>query len=63
MIFEKLNTGYRMPKPKNYPMPDDIYNMIVTCWNKKAEDRPTFQHLYNYLDAYNISSERAYHPL
>ncbi|KAM4695228.1 tyrosine-protein kinase FRK [Discoglossus pictus] len=43
MTLEKLEEGYRMPQPPNCPL--DLYNIMLECWNKSPEDRPTFETL------------------
>lgn len=38
-----LKDGYRMPKPSH--LDDEIYALMSECWEKEANDRPTFEFL------------------
>ncbi|XP_063299570.1 tyrosine-protein kinase FRK [Pelobates fuscus] len=42
-VLDKLEQGYRIPKPLNCPL--DLYNIMLECWNASPEDRPTFETL------------------
>jgi tyrosine-protein kinase Fer len=42
--LEQVNKGYRLPAPDNCP--EDIYKMMVSCWQKEPSDRPSFKQLY-----------------
>ncbi|XP_073254898.1 proto-oncogene tyrosine-protein kinase receptor Ret-like [Porites lutea] len=39
-IPNKLQKGYRMPKPKH--VEKKLYQLMVQCWQVKPNDRPTF---------------------
>lgn len=47
-VLSKLKQGYRHPEPTNCP--DDLYDMMLKCWNENQEKRPTFEKLYNFLE-------------
>ena len=63
-VLSSIVTGYRMPRPDNCP--SDLYKHMLRCWNKKPEERPTFESLQydledyfviengNYMDAGNL---------
>ncbi|XP_062540786.1 tyrosine-protein kinase Src64B-like [Armigeres subalbatus] len=46
-IIRQVERGYRMPKPKN--LPNDIYNLMLKCWDVIPKKRPTFKFLYHYF--------------
>lgn len=37
-FLDKLRDGYRMEKPDFAPQ--NIYEMMLRCWNKEASERP-----------------------
>ncbi|XP_070559099.1 uncharacterized protein [Ptychodera flava] len=43
-----LESGYRMSKPPNCKQ--EIYDIMLTCWNKKPSKRPTAEELYQTFD-------------
>ncbi|CAC5384617.1 SRMS [Mytilus coruscus] len=47
-ILSKLKQGYRHPEPTHCP--DDLYDMMLKCWNENSEERPTFETIYNFLE-------------
>ena len=58
-VLMAVNRGYRMPKPEGAPEP--LYNIMLTCWKHKPEDRPTFDFLKALLEDYYVSAaERVY---
>lgn len=57
-VIEQVQRGYRMARPRDCP--EAIYQTQITCWDVKAEVRPTFEYLYHYFDDYFVSSEGSY---
>jgi len=53
--FENVGKGYRMPSPGK-ECPDEIYKLMLSCWNEKAEERPTFAQLYDEIKNYWIKN-------
>ena len=53
-----VERGYRMPQP--YMCPDDVYKIMKRCWDANPENRPTFEHLFNYFDDYECVKESGY---
>ncbi|KAL5016982.1 hypothetical protein ScPMuIL_006571 [Solemya velum] len=53
--IEMVERGYQMPRPHNCPEP--FYEILLKCWKKNPENRPTFEYLCNFLDDYFISIE------
>jgi len=61
-VLQSVERGYRMPKPENsvFQCPDSYYDMMLKCWNKQPESRPTFRFLYDYFDDYFVATEPSY---
>lgn len=57
-VMEQVERGYRMSRPQNCP--ESMYEMMLSCWDKKAANRPTFEYLYNFFDDYFIATEPNY---
>lgn len=54
IIFYK---GYRMPAPDNTP--DEMYRLMLRCWEYSSENRPNFEQIYTVVEtlcqAYRVS--------
>lgn len=51
-VLEGVQHGYRMPKPDKCP--DPLYDIMLRCWRKEADERPTFEYLkYSLQDYYS----------
>ncbi|KJE96371.1 TKL protein kinase, variant 1 [Capsaspora owczarzaki ATCC 30864] len=48
-VLDKIETGYRMPKPKGCP--DEVYALMLQCWQWKPADRPTFANIKLQLES------------
>ena len=57
-VLEQVERGYRQPKPNNCP--ESMYDIMKKCWDKKAQNRPTFEYLFNFFDDYFVSTEPNY---
>lgn len=42
-FYNKIKSGYRMSKPEHAPQ--DVYDMMMKCWNSEPEKRPSFMGL------------------
>ncbi|XP_038598331.1 platelet-derived growth factor receptor alpha-like [Tachyglossus aculeatus] len=42
-FYEKIKSGYRMPKPEHAT--SEVYDIMLKCWNKEPEKRPSFYEL------------------
>uniref|UniRef100_A0A3Q1IV62 Platelet-derived growth factor receptor alpha n=1 Tax=Anabas testudineus TaxID=64144 RepID=A0A3Q1IV62_ANATE len=42
-FYNKIKSGYRMTKPEHAPQ--DVYEMMMKCWNSEPEKRPSFMGL------------------
>ncbi|XP_061194878.1 tyrosine-protein kinase SRK2-like [Saccostrea echinata] len=51
--FEHVQQGYRMPKPDICPQ--EVYEVILTCWNSNPPSRPSFDFLNTFLHDYQSS--------
>ena len=45
---EMLDSGYRMPAPEGTP--DEMYNLMLKCWNYEAESRPHFEEIHGKIE-------------
>ncbi|XP_077296882.1 tyrosine-protein kinase Fer isoform X1 [Arctopsyche grandis] len=45
---EKIDTGYRMPSPEQCP--EEMYQLMLKCWEYDPEVRPHFQQIYTTVD-------------
>ncbi|XP_011251363.2 tyrosine-protein kinase Fer isoform X2 [Camponotus floridanus] len=45
---DKINTGYRMPAPDGTP--DEIYRLMLRCWEYEPEKRPHFDQIYTVVE-------------
>lgn len=61
-VLEQIERGYRMPKPRHEKLetPDTLYEIMLKCWDKRPDNRPTFEYLYNFFDDYFVSTEPNY---
>ncbi|XP_019621183.1 PREDICTED: fibroblast growth factor receptor-like [Branchiostoma belcheri] len=48
-LLEELRTGYREPSPPG--LKQELYDMMLRCWQWEEDDRPEFEELYEELDA------------
>ncbi|XP_045535385.1 tyrosine-protein kinase Fer isoform X3 [Papilio machaon] len=45
---EKIDAGYRMPAPDGCS--EDVYALMLRCWEYEAEKRPHFHQIYTIID-------------
>ncbi|XP_022111631.1 angiopoietin-1 receptor-like, partial [Acanthaster planci] len=58
-LAQRLLDGYRMPKPENCT--DDIYNLMLECWQEIPSRRPTFKEINEVLEDMSAhSNEQIY---
>ncbi|CAL1528118.1 unnamed protein product [Lymnaea stagnalis] len=64
-VLQMVEKGKRMSKPTNGPIevPDSYFNMMLKCWNRLPEERPTFESLHNFFDDYFINVEPSYRDM
>ena len=48
-VLERVESGYRMPKPPipppQQPCPDSLYELMLQCWHRDEYQRPTFEYI------------------
>eukprot|EP00063_Salmo_salar_P012345 XP_013987180.1 PREDICTED: proto-oncogene tyrosine-protein kinase Src-like isoform X2 [Salmo salar] len=59
-VLEQVERGYRMPCPGECP--SSMHELMLTCWRKDAEERPTFEYLQGFLEDDFTSTEPQYQP-
>ncbi|KAM6954016.1 LOW QUALITY PROTEIN: tyrosine-protein kinase Blk [Aplochiton taeniatus] len=57
-VVQNLDRCYRMPCPESCP--EELYDVMKTCWRQQPEDRPTFEHLQHTLNDFFIATEGQY---
>lgn len=57
-VLTELERGFRHPKPLNCEQ--EMYEIMLECWKKSPQNRPTFEHLFNVMDNYHISVQSQY---
>lgn len=57
-----LTKNYRLPKIKTaeFQLPDNIYEIMLNCWEKMPEKRPTFERLRYFFEDYTTDSDTNY---
>ncbi|XP_076832844.1 proto-oncogene tyrosine-protein kinase Src-like isoform X2 [Brachyhypopomus gauderio] len=59
-VLDQVERGYRMPCPAECP--SSMHELMLSCWRKDAEERPTFEYLQGFLEDYFTSTEPQYQP-
>uniref|UniRef100_A0A8C5I8H2 Tyrosine-protein kinase n=2 Tax=Gouania willdenowi TaxID=441366 RepID=A0A8C5I8H2_GOUWI len=59
-VLEQVERGYRMPRPQDCP--PSLHELMLQCWKKEAEERPTFEYLQAFLEDYFTATEPQYQP-
>ncbi|XP_051915427.1 proto-oncogene tyrosine-protein kinase Src isoform X4 [Hippocampus zosterae] len=59
-VLDQVERGYRMPCPAECP--ESMHELMMTCWRKEPEERPTFEYLQGFLEDYFTSTEPQYQP-
>ncbi|CAL8347891.1 unnamed protein product [Merluccius merluccius] len=57
-VMSSIQRGYRMPRPENCPA--ELYDIMMSCWKNKPDDRPTFDYLQGTLDDFYTATEAQY---
>ncbi|XP_039590466.1 proto-oncogene tyrosine-protein kinase Src isoform X1 [Polypterus senegalus] len=59
-VLDQVERGYRMPCPAECP--ESLHELMLTCWRKEPEERPTFEYLQSCLEDYFTATEPQYQP-
>ncbi|NWR93279.1 YRK kinase, partial [Sakesphorus luctuosus] len=59
-VLEQVERGYRMQCPGNCP--SSLHEVMVQCWKREPEERPTFEYLQSFLEDYFTATEPQYQP-
>uniref|UniRef100_A0AAY4BF24 Tyrosine-protein kinase n=1 Tax=Denticeps clupeoides TaxID=299321 RepID=A0AAY4BF24_9TELE len=59
-VLDQVDRGYRMPCPADCP--ESLHDLMLQCWKKDPEERPTFEYLQGFLEDYFTSTEPQYQP-
>ncbi|XP_029903455.1 tyrosine-protein kinase Blk [Myripristis murdjan] len=57
-VIRSLDRSYRMSCPNNCP--EELYDLMMSCWKEKPEERPTFEYLQATLNDFFIATEGQY---
>uniref|UniRef100_A0A8C9WIS9 Tyrosine-protein kinase n=1 Tax=Scleropages formosus TaxID=113540 RepID=A0A8C9WIS9_SCLFO len=57
-VMTSVQRGYRMPIPESCP--PELYDIMLTCWKTKPEDRPTFDYIQSVVDDFYTATEGQY---
>lgn len=47
-LIHRLASGYRMEKPSH--VSDEVYDVMLSCWDEDPDSRPTFRQLQNIIN-------------
>lgn len=59
-VLEQVERGYRMPCPQDCPL--SLHELMLQCWKRDPEERPTFEYLQAFLEDYFTATEPQYQP-
>lgn len=61
-VLQRVEQGYRMQRPSQdrFVCTEVLYDMMLKCWDRVPESRPTFSFLYSFFDDYFVSAEPNY---
>ncbi|XP_048841455.1 tyrosine-protein kinase fynb isoform X3 [Brienomyrus brachyistius] len=59
-VLEQVERGYRMACPQDCPI--SLHELMLQCWKKDPEERPTFEYLQAFLEDYFTATEPQYQP-
>ena len=54
-VLEQVERGYRMPKPNLTP--ENVYELMLQCWHRSPDRRPTFHYLSTFFDDFEVIIE------
>nr|XP_039259265.1 tyrosine-protein kinase JAK1-like isoform X2 [Styela clava] len=54
-VIKKIEKGYRMPRPASCP--EQLYGIMLKCWDDDYAKRPAFEYLEDFLKNYEFDNE------
>ena len=62
MCLDQVDKGYRMVKPTgpNIDCPQSLYDIMLSCWQRVPEKRPTFEYLKLLFEDFFVATEGSY---
>ena len=64
-VLNRVEKNYRMARPTGGPVPcpEPYYEIMLKCWNRVPETRPTFAYLQDFFNNYMVAAETEYRPV
>uniref|UniRef100_A0A8B9LY39 Tyrosine-protein kinase n=1 Tax=Astyanax mexicanus TaxID=7994 RepID=A0A8B9LY39_ASTMX len=59
-VLEQVDRGYRMPCPPACPA--SLHELMLQCWRREPDERPTFDYIKGFLEDYFTATEPQYQP-
>ncbi|KAL7876227.1 hypothetical protein AOLI_G00111900 [Acnodon oligacanthus] len=59
-VLEQVERGYRMPCPPACPA--SLHELMLQCWRREPDERPTFDYIKGFLEDYFTATEPQYQP-
>jgi len=61
-VLNRVDQGYRMPRPvgEGINCLEPIYEIMLKCWDRRPDSRPSFEYLYSFFDDYLVSADSPY---
>ncbi|KAI0240349.1 Tyrosine-protein kinase yes [Lamellibrachia satsuma] len=61
-VLNRVDQGYRMPRPigEGINCPEPIYETMQKCWDRRPDNRPSFEYLYSFFDDYLVAADSPY---
>ena len=60
-VLAVVEQGFRMPQPPGCP--DHLYQIMLLCWKREPDERPTFEHLKYLVEDYFVSVAEETHGI
>ena len=57
-VMSSVQRGYRMAQPDYCP--DELYQVMICCWKKMPDDRPTFDYMQSVMGDFYTATEGQY---
>ena len=47
-VVDRVSKGHRLEQPARCP--SHVYSLMKKCWDEEPERRPSFEHLFKFLE-------------